>query len=87
MPLPQSNITLAHLAHRKYILLTHSFWLVSDTNTKGPLGKPPRKKSAVFLNIVQKAFDPFPSPFRLNITANFMLLNDLQYTPNLQHSV
>ena len=28
------------------------------------LGKPPDKKSAVFFNIVQKAFDP---PFRLNI--------------------
>ena len=30
------------------------------------LGKPSRKKSAVFLNIVQKAFDPHP-PFYLNI--------------------
>ena len=30
------------------------------------LGKPTRKKSAVFLNIVQKAFDPSP-PFYLNI--------------------
>ena len=30
------------------------------------LGKPPFKKSAVFLNIVQKAFDP-PPPFYLNI--------------------
>ena len=29
------------------------------------LGKPPCKKSAVFFNIVQKAFDP--PPFRLNI--------------------
>ena len=29
------------------------------------LGKPSRKKSAVFLNIVQKAFDP-PPPFVLN---------------------
>ena len=29
------------------------------------LGKPPRKKSAVFLNIVQKAFGP--PPFYLNI--------------------
>ena len=29
------------------------------------LGKPSRKKSAVFLNIVQKAFDP--PPFYLNI--------------------
>ena len=27
-----------------------------------PLGKPPCKKSAVFLNIVKKAFDP-PPPF------------------------
>ena len=30
-----------------------------------PLGKPPFQKSAVFLNIVQKAFDP--PPFYLNI--------------------
>ena len=30
-----------------------------------PLGKPFIKKSAVFFNIVQKAFDP--PPFRLNI--------------------
>ena len=30
------------------------------------LGMPSPKKSAVFLNIVQKAFDP-PSPFYLNI--------------------
>ena len=29
------------------------------------LGKPPPKKSAVFFNIVQKAFDP--PPFYLNI--------------------
>ena len=27
------------------------------------LGKPTRKKSAVFLNIVQKAFDPLPLLF------------------------
>ena len=33
------------------------------------LGKPSREKSAVFLNIVQKAFDP-PPPFRLNIMQN-----------------
>ena len=31
------------------------------------LGKPSREKSAVFFNIVQKAFDP---PFRLNIMQN-----------------
>ena len=30
------------------------------------LGKPTWEKSAVFLNIVEKAFDP-PPPFRLNI--------------------
>ena len=30
-----------------------------------PQGKPSIKKSAVFFNIVQKAFDP--PPFRLNI--------------------
>ena len=40
-------------------------YLIED-NTQGccivteGLGKPSRKKSAVFLNIVQKAFDPLP---------------------------
>ena len=34
----------------------------SEAALEGPLGKPPFQKSAVFLNIAQKAFDP-PPPF------------------------
>ena len=37
----------------------------SSFATFTPLGKPPFQKSAVFLNIVQKAF--IPPPFYLNI--------------------
>ena len=35
------------------------------------LGKPSRKKSAVFLNIVQKAFDPLPLSFEHHVV-NFL---------------
>ena len=38
----------------------------SSLSLSTTLGKPSRKKSAVFFNIVQKAFDP-PPPFYLNI--------------------
>ena len=44
-----------------------SFRLSTLVFHMGPLGKPTCKKSEVFLNIVQKAFDPPPSPFYLNI--------------------
>ena len=46
----------------------HNFWvifLLLVYRNLINLGKPPDKKSAVFFNIVQKAFDP--PPFRLNI--------------------
>ena len=44
---------------------TGSQWAESFGETAVSLGKPSFQKSAVFLNIVQKAFDP--PPFYLNI--------------------
>ena len=41
-----------------YTLLTLFTWFTLLTRFTLTLGKPTRKKSAVFLNIVQKAFDP-----------------------------
>ena len=52
-----ANLALSVLCNRYLTLLAKS---LSHTS---PLGKPSRKKSAVFLNIVQKAFDPPPPPF------------------------
>ena len=48
-----------------YTLLTLFTWFTLLTRFTLTLGKPTRKKSAVFFNIVQKAFDP--PPFYLNI--------------------
>ena len=59
----------------------HIYWF-----DKGSL---PVRKVQFFFNIVQKAFDPPPfvwtSCGEFHVV-NFMLLNDLQSTPNLQHS-
>ena len=47
-------------------VITNTITTKTLTSARWKLGKPSFQKSAVFLNIVQKAFDP-PSPFYLNI--------------------
>ena len=55
----------------------HNFWvifLLLVYRNLINLGKPPDKKSAVFFNIVQKAFDPPPIWFE-HLCGEFFVMN------------
>ena len=79
--------------HSRFISMSYSAIKVSKRNYSGrksvSKGSPPVRKVQFFWTLFKKPLTP--PPFRLNIMwwifhENFMLLNDLQYTPNLQHS-
>ena len=61
-----------------YDLVTSIQEMDIHSGMRWALGEPTATRSAVFLNIVQKAFDPHPPPFVLNIMLQIFLMDFLK---------